>query len=146
MKRFFFAVLMALAAVLAFAGDSSAVFEADPSLIGRWKWISMKLLAVSVETGDNADDYILEFKEGGAMGVEADCRDGSGTYRTSGRTVLNMDLDSIDSTDCGFGSQADKMVDMLNEGSFEYSFMDGGSGLELKFAKGVGTAVFQKAD
>ena len=146
MKRIVSAAILGIAAAMAFAGDSSADFEADPSLLGRWKWISMKLLAVSVETGDKADDYVLEFKEGGAISVEADCRDGAGTYRTSGTTVLNMDLDSIDSSNCGVGSFADQMVDLLNEGSFEYTFLDGGNGLRLKFAKGAGTAVFSKAD
>lgn len=144
MKRFFIVGILVLAAVAAFAGNSSSGIEADSKLVGRWEWISMKVLAVSIETEDKSDDYVLEFKNGGGFAIKADCCDGDGTYRTSGGSVVNIDIDRIDSNDCGADSHAEEFIDLINEGSFVYSFEDGGTTLMLQFANKTGTAVFKK--
>ena len=143
MKKVLMIGILFLAAAAAFAGNSSGGIDADPKLVGRWEWISMKVLAASIETGSNSSNYILEFISGGGFAVKADCRNGKGTYRTSGGSVVNIGIDSIDGGDCGAGSHANEFIDLLNEGSFIYSFEDGGSTLMIQFANKTGTAIFK---
>ena len=104
----------------------------------------MELTGRNIDTGAEASSYLLTLEKDGTMKIKADCRQGSGSWRSIGN-VLTLSINNVSSSNCGPGSFADQMVELLNVGAFEYE-MTSDTQLRLSFAKGAGKANFLKTN
>jgi len=142
MKRIAVLTVLIITTFSVFAGDFGTGVQNDKSFVGRWKWVNVALGPDKLETGENASNYLLTFSEDGTLKIKADCRQGSGTWSTvSG--VLTLNINSITKTNCEANSYADKMIQLLEVGSYKYKF-NSTTQFDLIFAKGTGKAGFSK--
>lgn len=144
MKRFLLLTILLLSTAVVFAGEYTDSSPSDHSLVGRWRWLSVELTGRDVDTGSDASSYLLTLEEDGTMKIKADCRQGSGSWRSIGN-VLTLSINNVSSSNCGSGSFADQMIELLNVGAFEYE-MTSDTQLQLSFAKGAGKANFLKTN
>lgn len=143
MKKLLFVTVLLISAVMLFAGDITDM-GSDNTLVGRWRWLSVELTGRNLETGADATSYLLTLEEDGSLKILADCRRGTGSWRTAG-DVLTLSVNSISSSDCGADSVADELVELLDVGAFKYKITNG-TQLELSFAAGAGKAKFLKTN
>lgn len=143
MKKLLLLAVLLISTTVLFAGDFTDM-GSDKTLIGRWRWTSVELTGRDLETGADATSYLITLEEDGSMKILADCRQGSGSWRTAGN-VLTLSVNSMTTSSCGANSYADQLVELLDVGAFKYS-MDSDTQLELSFAAGAGTAKFLKTN
>lgn len=141
MKKLLLLAVLLVSTVMLFAGDP-ADMSSDKTLVGRWRWLSVSITGRSVDTGEDATSYLITLEADGSMKILADCRQGSGSWRTAG-DVLTLSVNSIGSANCGSDSFADELLELLDVGAFKYK-MTTDTQLELSFAAGAGTADFLK--
>lgn len=143
MKKLLSVAVLLCSTVLIFAGDFMDM-GSDGILVGRWRWLSVELTGRDLETGADATSYLITLEEDGSMKIMADCRQGTGSWRSAG-DVLTLSVNSMTSSYCGAGSYADQLVELLDVGAFKYK-MDSDTQLELSFAAGAGKADFLKTN
>lgn len=101
-------------------------------LIGpTWKWRQTLAGGNTLQVPD-PNQYTLQFKNNGAVQIQADCNTGSGVY-TAGSANLQIQIQQTTRAACPPGSLSDAYIQQLNSAA---SYFTGGSDLVIQLQDG----------
>jgi heat shock protein HslJ len=124
------------------AGEAATTVEArlDDRLLARvWQWQETTGTAGGPTRPEDASAYTVTFVPGGAIAVQADCRQAGGTF-TSDTDTMQVDVKVTTTDPCASGSLADTFVAQLTEVA---AWTVEGENLTLVLAGDAGTMHFR---
>ncbi len=119
-------------------GDDGAGAMAGALMTQPWQWESFSSPAEQFDV-DNPANYVVTFKEDGAVEIKADCNNAAGSYTATGEGSLSIQIGPMTLAACSESYRSDAFVQHLGAAG-HYFFADGKLRIDL-MADG-GTMIF----